>query len=72
MVASFVLTLNFLVIWGILKIKKILRLPQKMFLISSCCGLVTGLTQPYFAIAEFLPQNFLHEVIGDAILTPLE
>ena len=35
---------------------------SKMFLISSCCGLVTGLTQPYFAVSEFLPQNCVHTI----------
>ena len=67
-ISCFILTSNFLLIWGILRTKKTLRLPQKMFLISSCCGLVTGLTQPYYVVSEFLPQNCLHEVIGDGIL----
>ena len=70
--ACFILTSNLLVIWGILQTKKTLRLPQKMFLISSCCGLVTCLTIPYFAVAEFLPQNCMHETIGDAILATFQ
>ena len=67
--ACFILTSNFLVIWGILKTKKTLRLPQKMFLVSSCCGLVTGLTQPYYTVSIFLPRTCLHQKISDAILT---
>ena len=54
---------------GILKTKKTLRLPQKMFLVSSCCGLVTGLTQPYYTVSIFLPRTCLHQKISDAILT---
>ena len=66
--ATFILTANLLVIIGILKTRKALHLPQKFFLLSSFCGLVTGLTQPYFAISDYLPEQCLHEAIADAIL----
>ena len=68
-ISLFIITSNGLMIFGILKTNKNLNLVTKLFLYSSICGTLTGLTIPYYASAEIFFDVCFHKTIGEIVLT---
>jgi hypothetical protein len=70
-IALFLLFSNMLVIIGLFKTNRTLRMSQKLFIVSASVGVTQSVVIPYYAVANFLPNRCLHESIGDAVLNML-